>query len=92
MDRRKHNGGNSTISTGIDRRKNQWRDVIDEIGDKKKLKQVFAMLHEKAIKDKDVKAAQLYLAYLLGKPTQHFEIENKDIPFFPDIPPDTIKQ
>ena len=70
MDKRKNNGGNSTKAKGVDRRKNQYKDVLDDALDVEDLKNVLKMLKVKAVIDKDIPAAKIILEYYLGKPLQ----------------------
>ena len=74
MDKRKNNGGHSTKSKGPDKRKSEFREAIEEAATIDDVKDVLRMLHRKAIADEDVKAAQLFLGYYLGRPK-----ESKDI-------------
>lgn len=81
MDGRKNNGGHSTkAKSGIDRRKNPFRDVIAETVKPEDVKQVLEMVKLKAIKDNDIPAAKLFLEYTLGKPDQNIDIEGLTIP------------
>ncbi len=74
MDKRKNNGGHSTKATGIDKRKNQYKDALDQAGDVESVTEVLKMLHNKAVTKLDTKAAQIYLDYYLGKPNQSVNI------------------
>lgn len=74
MDKRKLNGGNSTKAKGVDKRKNQFKEAIEQAGSVEQVVEVLNMLYNKSVDQKDVKAATLYLAYYLGKPK-----ETKDI-------------
>jgi len=74
MDKRKNNGGNSTKAKGVDKRKNQYKDVIHEEITRDDLAKVLRMLCTKAITKQDVKAAQLLMEYTLVKPKQEFDI------------------
>ena len=74
MDKRRFNGGNSTKSKGVDKRKNENKIALDKAGSVEKVMDVLNMLYDKSINDKDVKASSIYLSYYLGKPK-----ETKDI-------------
>lgn len=74
MDKRRFNGGNSTKSKGVDKRKNEYKIALDKAGSVEKVMDVLNMLYDKSINDKDVKASSIYLSYYLGKPK-----ETKDI-------------
>lgn len=83
MDGRRNNGGHSTkAKSGIDRRKNPFRDVIAETVKPEDVKQVLEMVKLKAINDNDIPAAKLFLEYTLGKPDQNIDIEGLTIPVF----------
>ena len=74
MDKRRFNGGNSTKSKGVDKRKNENKIALDKAGSVEKVMDVLNILYDKSINDKDVKASSIYLSYYLGKPK-----ETKDI-------------
>ena len=76
MDNRKLNGGHSTKSTGIDKRKNQFKNILDEALEPDDISQILKMLHSKAVKDFDVQAAKILLEYYLGKPLQTIDQKN----------------
>ena len=73
MDKRRFNGGNSTKSKGIDKRKNQYKNVLEDALTPDDLKQVLLMLFDKSISKKDVQAAKIILEYYLGKPKETIE-------------------
>lgn len=73
MDKRKDNGGHSTVKKdGIDKRKNEYRNALKEAADLNDVVEVLRAVMSKAKKG-DVKAAQLFLDYYLGKPTNTIE-------------------
>lgn len=74
MDKRKLNGGNSTKAKGVDKRKNALKEVIGSLATEQDIIDVLMMARDKAIHDKDIKAAQLFLEYTVGKPTQQTDI------------------
>tara|TARA_R100001086_G_scaffold67510_1_gene31648 strand:- start:1067 stop:1354 length:288 start_codon:yes stop_codon:yes gene_type:complete len=76
MDKRKFNGGNSTKAKGIDKRKNEYKDVFKNAIDESDLVKVIKMLLTKAIKDQDTNSAKLLLEYSLGKPKQTIDQNN----------------
>ena len=81
MDKRKFNGGNSTKAKGVDKRKNEFKEALEKAGSVDKIVDVLDMLYDKSTKDKDTKAASIYLAYFLGKPKETKEISiNEDLP------------
>ncbi len=85
MDKRKFNGGNSTKSKGIDKRKNPYKNVINDVVTYDELAKVLKMLLGKVINEQDVPASKLLLEYTLGKPTETKDITINEIqPLFPD--------
>lgn len=76
MDKRKFNGGNSTKAKGLDKRKNEYKEVLESALTKDDLVKVVKMLHNRAIKDEDVTAGKILLEYYVGKPTQVIENNN----------------
>ena len=77
MDKRKTNGGHSTRSMRrFDKRKNQYKNVLDDSLNEEDITKVVKMLYKKAVKDEDTNAAKLLMEYYLGKPTQTIEQKN----------------
>jgi len=75
MDKRKKNGGHSTKTIGLDKRKNEYRNALDEACDVEDVKSVLIMVKDKAVKG-DIVAAKLFLEYYLGKPLQTIDQKN----------------
>lgn len=73
-DKRKQNGGHSTKSKGIDKRKNNFKDALSNACTLKDVERVILALKESAF-DGEVQAMKLFLEYYLGKPTQIIEQE-----------------
>ena len=73
MDKRKFNGGNSTKSKGIDKRKNEYKTVLENALTSDDLQKVVKMLFNKSINDEDVTASKILLEYYLGKPKETIE-------------------
>jgi hypothetical protein len=81
MDKRKNNGGHSTKATRIDdKRKNKFKEDIQEAFNTEDVIQVLTMLKLKAIKDQDVPSAKLFLEYTAGKPDQTIDVEGVSTP------------
>ena len=83
MDKRKLNGGHSTKSKGLDKRKNEYKSVLENALKPDELKNVIQMLYKKSINDFDVPASKILLEYYLGKPKETVEtthnVNNFDI-------------
>ena len=79
MDKRKNNGnkGHSTKAKGLDKRKNQYKNVLSGTIAESDLAQVFQMLFDKAVKDEDVAAAKLIIEYAVGKPNQQLDVTSE---------------
>jgi len=73
MDKRKNNGGNSTKSNGIDKRKNKYLNLLQEASTEEDIIKVIKNLKNIAMKETDVQAIRLYLEYYLGKPKETIE-------------------
>jgi len=73
MDKRKDNGGHSTKALGVDKRKNEYKKVLEDALTSKELINVVKMLYNKAIDKQDVKASQILMEYYLGKPKETIE-------------------
>lgn len=79
MDKRKNNGnkGHSTKAKGIDKRKNQYKNVLAGTIKESDLAQVFQMLFDKAVQEEDVQAAKLIIEYAVGKPSQQLDVTSE---------------
>jgi len=77
MDKRKNNGGNSTKSKGVDKRKNEYRQALETASTVEEVVQVIEKLKRVALAKGDVQAIKLFLEYYyyLGKPKDSLEIE-----------------
>ena len=83
LDGRKRNGGHSTKAKGIDKRKNPYKDVVNDVITAKELEKILKMLLGKAINEEDISASKLLLEYSLGKPKETKDIKmdvNKNFP------------
>jgi hypothetical protein len=78
MDKRKNNGNNGHSTKAkdgsIDKRKNEYRDALSEASTKQDVIDVINMIKNKAVKDQDTRAAQIFLEYYLGKPKDSLDI------------------
>ena len=75
IDGRTANGGHSTKSLDPnDRRKNQFKDVMQEAMSRDELSKVFRTLYTEAV-DGNIQAAKLLLEYSTIKPTAQVEIK-----------------
>tara|TARA_R110000772_G_scaffold33245_7_gene81049 strand:+ start:173 stop:454 length:282 start_codon:yes stop_codon:yes gene_type:complete len=74
MDKRRNNGGNSTKSKGVDKRKNEYKDILNDALSTDEIKQVVKMLHRKSLTAEDTTAAKILLEYYIGKPSQQLDI------------------
>lgn len=75
MDKRKNNGnkGHSTKAKGVDKRKNEYRELLDLAATPDEVVEVIKTLKTKAIEKQDVNAIKLFLEYYLGKPKETIE-------------------
>ena len=73
MDKRRNNGGNSTKAKGVDKRKNQYKELLDLASTPEEVVEVIKTLKAKAIDKQDVNAIKLFLEYYLGKPKETIE-------------------
>ena len=78
MDKRKQNGGHSTKAKGNDKRKNEYRELLDLAATPDEVIEVIKTLKTKAIEKQDVNAIKLFLEYYLGKPKETIENINID--------------
>jgi hypothetical protein len=73
MDRRKENGGHSTKAIGVDKRKNQYLELLEQASTPDEIVSVIQKLKSIALVKGDVQAIKLYLEYYLGKPKETIE-------------------
>lgn len=73
MDKRKFNGGNSTRAKGVDKRKNEYRNALENAASVKDVETVIKEVFKQA-KGGDLTACKLFLEYYLGKPVQQTDI------------------
>lgn len=83
MDKRKYNGGNSTKSKGIDKRKNEYKQALQIAGNIDDVVKVIQTVKKEAIGG-DLQACKLYLEYYLGKPKDtveniNYTVEDKEL-------------
>ena len=74
MDKRQFNGGNSTKSKGVDKRKNEYKNVLNDALTEGDLKDVIKMLLRRSVKKDDTGAAKILMEYYLGKPQASMDI------------------
>ena len=83
MDGRKNNGGNSTKAVGVDKRKNQYLELLEKASTPDEIVAVIEKLKDIATTKGDVQAIKLFLEYYLGKPKetidQNVNLNNFDI-------------
>ena len=72
-DKRKLNGGHSTKAKGADKRKNEYKELLDLAATPEEVVEVIKTLKTKAIEKQDVNAIKLFLEYYLGKPKETIE-------------------
>ena len=75
MDKRINNWnrGHSTKAKGSDKRKNEYRELLDLAATPDEVVEVIKTLKVKAIEKQDVNAIKLFLEYYLGKPKETIE-------------------
>lgn len=78
MDKRKNNGGNSTRAKGVDKRKNQYRDALEQANTVEDVVEVLKMVKAKAVEKQDIQAGKLFLEYYLGKPETSIDIKSTE--------------
>ena len=75
MDKRKNNGGHSTKTNGVDKRKNEYRKALEMASTVEDVKNVILKLKNVALSKGDVQAIKLYLEYYLGKPKESIDLD-----------------
>jgi hypothetical protein len=79
-DGRMNNGnkGHSTMSNGIDKRKNEYKEVLNDALTEDELISVIRMLYKKSIEKQDTNAAKILIEQYVGKPRQQIDNMNFD--------------
>jgi hypothetical protein len=78
-DKRRMNGGHSTkAKSGFDKRKNEYRQALEQASTVEDVVNVINMVKNKAIVSNDIQAAKLFLEYYLGKPEQSIDINSSE--------------
>ena len=78
MDKRKLNGGHSTKAKGSDKRKNQYRDALEQANTVEDVVEVLKMVKNKAVEKQCIQASKLFLEYYLGKPETSIDIKSSE--------------
>ncbi len=78
MDKRKNNGGNSTKAKGADKRKNQYRQALEQANSVEDVVEVLKMVKNKAVEKQCIQASKLFLEYYLGKPETQIDIKSTE--------------
>jgi len=74
MDKRTQNGGHSTKTNGVDKRKNEYRNALELAATIDNVVEVLKSVYIKATTRQDMAAAKLFLEYYLGKPKESVDI------------------
>lgn len=59
----------------VDRRRNEYKNAIKQAFNEKEFLNVLEVLKRKALEG-DIKAITVVMHYVLGKPTEHLQVEN----------------
>jgi hypothetical protein len=73
-DKRKYNGGNSTKSKGPDKRKNNYRQDINNAFSSDDVIEVLRKCKKDWLEKNNIQAAKIFLENLVTKPTQDIDI------------------
>jgi hypothetical protein len=79
MDRRKENGGHSTKAKGVDKRKNEWKNAVEESVSYDDVKSLLTKAVQIGLSDKPdrLKAMQMVFDYTLGKPKESIDLNGQ---------------
>ena len=90
MDGRRNNGnkGHSTKSSGVDKRKNEYRNALGLAADVTDVEKVLKEILKQS-KGGDLTAAKLFLSYYLGTPIQ--TIENTNINYNQELTKEDVE-
>ena len=87
MDGRKNNGnaGHSTKAKGIDKRKNAYRDAVEEAITPKDIIEILHKFKELFIVNEDIQAGKTVLEYCVTKPTTEIDLKNNGVTLIPTV-------
>ena len=74
MDKRKENGGHSTKTKGPDKRKNSYREAINDAFTSEDVIQVLRKCKEDWLEHDNIQAAKVFLDNLVSKPSQEVDV------------------
>ena len=74
MDNRKKNGGHSTKTKGFDKRKNSYRQAINEAFSTEDVISVLEKCKNDWLEHDNIQAAKVFLENLVSKPTQEIDV------------------
>lgn len=74
MDKRKENGGHSTKTKGVDKRKNSYRQAINEAFSNEDVIAVLKKCKVDWLEHDNIQAAKVFLENLVSKPTQELDV------------------
>lgn len=74
MDNRKKNGGHSTKTKGFDKRKNSYRQAINEAFSTEDVINVLEKCKNDWLEHDNIQAAKVFLENLVSKPTQEIDV------------------
>ena len=85
MDKRKLNGGHSTKATGIDKRKNAYREAVEEAITPKDIIEILHKFKELFIVNEDIQAGKTVLEYCVTKPTTEIDVKGSGVTIVPNV-------
>ena len=85
MDKRVNNGGNSTKAKGIDKRKNAYREAVEEAITPKDIIEILHKFKELFIVNEDIQAGKTVLEYCVTKPTTEIDLKNNGVTIIPTV-------
>ena len=62
----------------VDKRKNQYRDALEQANSIEDVVEVLKMVKTKAVEKQDIQAGKLFLEYYLGKPETQIDIKSSE--------------
>ena len=87
MDGRKNNGntGHSTKAKGIDKRKNSYRDAVEEAITPNDIIEILHKFKELFIVNEDIQAGKTILEYCVVKPTTEIDLKSNGAAIIPNV-------
>ena len=85
MDKRRLNGGNSTKAKGVDKRKNAYRNAVEEAITPNDIIEILHKFKDLFMVGGDIQAGKTVLEYCVTKPTTEIDLKSNGEAIIPNV-------